>query len=250
MRIFWLLFLLVSPPAFAEEIASHTAYNEGRYAEAATLARTATTADGYAFSARALLAEGMCGEGQPSADLLDAAEASALAALELDAAHIEGRLQLAIALSLKARPLSLSEARKTGYAERARDLAEETLELDPQSAYAHGFLAVWNIEVVRRGGRIGSMMMGASIRDARGHYQSALALRPDDVALHWQYARALAALNARKYRSEIEVVLLRAVEGHPADALETVMAARAGVLQDALETQDRRAVEALAAEML
>ena len=94
------------------------------------------------------------------------------------------------------------------------------------------------------------MMMGASIRDARGHYQSALALRPDDVALHWQYARALAALNARKYRSEIEVVLLRAVEGHPADALETVMAARAGVLQDALETQDRRAVEALAAEML
>ncbi len=245
-----LLLLTLSPPAFSQDAASLAAFSEGRYGEAAARATSAASADDYAFAARALLAEAMCGEGQPAPELLDAAEASARAALKLDAEHIEGRLQLAIVLSLKARPLTVSQARKAGYVSQARELAEEIVKAEPGNAYAHGLLAVWNIEVVRRGGAIGSTVMGASVREARHHYETAIGPGPGYVALHWQYARALTALNARKYRDEAIGVLDLAVAGTSRNALEEVMAGRAALLRAAYETHSRRDLQALAASLL
>lgn len=250
MRFLLPLFLFVTSPVFAQDVASFIAFDEGRYEEATSLARATATADGYAFAARSLLARGMCGDEQPPAELLDAAEADARAALALDESHLEGRLQLAIVLSLKARPLSTRDARKTGYGPYARDLAKEVLEVDPANAYANGFLAVWNIEVVRRGGGFGARIMGAGVKKGRRYYHAAVATNPDDIALHWQYARALAALNTRKYRGEIEVALDRATSVEPENHLASVMAARAEILKEAMATQDRKAVQALAINML
>ena len=94
---------------------------------------------------------------------------------------------------------------------RLKDLAEAVLKDDPNNAYAHGFLAVWNIEVVRRGGSVGSAIMGASLKQARKHYSAATRTLPQDAATHWQFARAMAALNARKYRAEIDAALAKAL---------------------------------------
>ena len=107
-----------------------------------------------------------------------------------------------------------------------------------------------SIEVVRRGGSLGSAVMGASVKKGRQHYQNATRINGDDASTHWQYARALAALNARKYRHEIDTALTAAIEADASTALERVMQARAKKLQFALENQKRRAVEKLAAEML
>lgn len=237
--------VLAEPPAPTE-----IAFEAGRFEEAARLASHSPGADAQALAARALLAKAMCGEGQPPADLLARAEYHARQALARETDHVEGRLQLAIAQSLRARGMSVREARRAGLGSEPRRLVESVLADAPGNAYAHGFLAVWHIEVVRRGGGIGAAIMGASVRDGLDHYDAARRAAPDDASIHWQVARALAALNARKYRGEIEAALARARSAGDDDALESVMAARADRLAAALGTLDRREVEALAAGML
>lgn len=251
MRKWLALTLLFAPSAFADDTATLTAFNDGRYGEAASLARIEATPDSLAFAARSLLAEAMSApDHTPPEALMLEAEALARQAIELAPDHIEGRLQLAIALSLRARSMSVREARKSGFGSQAKTLAEAVLEEDPDNAYAHGFLAVWHVEVVRRGGSFGSAVMGASVRKARGHYARAIEESPADASVRWQYARALTALNTRKYRSEIEAALAAAVVATCETQLECVMKARAEELQTALTTQNRREVEALAEQML
>ena len=241
----------LSPAALADEDAHLIAFTEGRYEDAAAIAQTTASADGLAFAARSLLAEAMSApDFIPPASLVDQAEDYARAALASAPDHIEGRLQLAIALSLKARPLSTREAMRTGYGENARDLAEAVLEDDPANPYAHGFLAVWHLEVRRRGGAFGASLLGASVKKGRRHYHAAIAASPEDASIHWQYARALAALNAKKYREEIDAGLQAALDCNTDSSLEGVMRERAEVLLKTLHAQKRSVTEALAAEML
>lgn len=230
--------------------AASDAFAQGRYQEAASLAETRGHADAYALAARALLAEAMCGEGQPDAALLDRAEWFARGALDQQPTHIEGRLQLAITLSLKARGLSRSQAWRSGYGSEARGLAEAVITDDPGNAYAHGFLAVWHVEVVRRGGSIGAAMMDASLSEALIHYGEASALMPDDPGLHWQMARALVAHNPRRHRDRAEAALAAALAIEPETALDAVMVRRARVLSEAMATQNTEAVKRLAKDML
>ena len=112
----------------------------------------------------------MCSSSEPYTALINDALAAADAALALDPAHGEGRLQKAIALSLLTRSMSLGEANRSGYGPQARALAEAVLADDPSNHYALGFLAVWHVEVYRRGGTIGAAVMGASLKTARRDY--------------------------------------------------------------------------------
>ena len=185
-------------------------FASGQYLEAAGLAEEAAGADDLAFAARALLAHCMTGSAAPDARLVERAVKDAEAALRLDPQHGEGRLQLAIALSLKSRDMDVMAAWSAGYGERGKKLAEEVLKADPANFYAHGFLAVWNLEVARRGGGMGAWMLGASEASGRSHYENA-ALAPDDVGVHWQYARALAALDVKQYGVEASTVLGKAL---------------------------------------
>ena len=245
------LCLFLTPAAFADEAAQLTAFAEGRYHEAVSLAETQPSADNLAFAARSLLAEAMSAPDQvPPQVLAEQAETYARRALSTKTDHIEGRLQLAIALSLRARPLTTREAMRSGYGSEAKDLAEAVLNDDPANIYAHGFLAVWNIEVVRRGGRMGASFLGASVTKGKRHYHSAIASDAGDASIHWQYAKALTALNAKKYRSDIDAALAEALNAVAESELERIMQGRALQLKTALDTQPRKACEQLAAEML
>lgn len=249
MKTLWLA-LLFAPAALADEGAYQTAFQDGAYVQAAEIAAQTETADALALAARALLAEAMTGQTEPDLALLQDAESFARRALDLEADHIEGRLQLAIAVSLKLRPMSTREARRTGQAGMPRTLAEAVLKADPDNAYAHGLLAVWHVEVVRRGGPLGAAIMGASLRKARMHYARALETRPGDASIHWQYARALAALNPEKHRGDIDAALAAASEAPLEDFLEAAMAERCTQLEAALATLAASDVENLAENML
>ncbi|MEL7231457.1 MAG: hypothetical protein AAGJ85_02985 [Pseudomonadota bacterium] len=251
MRYAILAALLISAPANAAPEWLSVAFEDGRYSDAASEAEAAQTADSLAFAARCKLAEAMSNpDFEPPIALVFEAEALARRALELEARHIEGRLQLAIALSLRARPLSTRQAMRSGFGHEAKALVEAVLEDDPDNFYAHGFMAVWHIEVVRRGGSVGSAVMGASVRKGRRHYEAALAINSDDASTHWQYARALTALNAKKYRADIDTALISAITVDAPTALDRVMQDRARDLAQAITTQPRRDVEALAEHML
>ena len=238
-------------PAFPHPTSAVLAerYARGEYLEAAAQAEEAAGADDLAFAARALLAHCMTGSAAPDASVVDRAVRDAEAALRLDPAHEEGRLQLAIALSLKSRDMDVMAAWSSGYGEKGRKLAEQVLKADPANFYAHGFLAVWNLEVARRGGGMGAWMLGASAESGRRHYEQARALAPDDVGVHWQYARALAALDLKGRTDEVRAALGRALAAAASDHVEQVMQARAQQLSDAV-AGDRDAAQRLAQAML
>jgi hypothetical protein len=251
MRCLIALILMATPAALAEDNAYQIAFTEGRYADAAELAQVEPTADRLAFTARSTLADGISSpDYEPPPVLLDQAEHLARKVLELDPTHLEGRLQLAIALSLKSRTLSVRDIRRSGYGEETKALAEGVLKDDPDNTYAHGFLAVWHLEVRRRGGTIGASIMGASVKKGRRHYQAAISRAPQDASLHWQYARALTALNAKKYRNEISQALTSARQCATETSLEQVMQDRAVILQSVLETKSPGTAEQIAAKML
>ncbi len=251
MLVIAIIATITAPVAICETPQSVlAAFENGRFEDAAQMASLRADSDSRAFAARALLASAMCGEDQPPQDLITRAETLAREAISGQPDHIEGRLQLAIALSLKARPLSTRDARKTGYGDTTRDLAQAVLRDDPGNAYAHGLLAVWNVEVVRRGGAFGSAIMGASVSRGLTHYREAITARPGDASIHWQMARALAALDARKYAEDIREALDGARAAPADDVLEQVMAARAVRLSEAMDTLGHREIEALAETML
>ncbi|MEM6412510.1 MAG: hypothetical protein AAF683_13350 [Pseudomonadota bacterium] len=241
---------LVTPAAVAQDRSVIQTYETGSYIEAAQQAEAAGGADNLAFAARALLTDAIATNEQPTPERLAEARRLAEAALAIDENHVEGRIQLAISLSLTARPMTAGAAMRSGLGQRARDLAREVLVDDPDNSYAHAYLAIWNVEVVRRGGRMGGVMMGASVRRGREHYLAAIASDPEDAAVHWQWARVLTSHNAEKYREEIDAALA-AAQAQPTDtAIEGVMQDRARTIEIALSTQSRAEVEGLAAEML
>lgn len=241
------LLLLSGAPASADPI--ERAFASGQFLQSAEMAQLEGGADNYARAARAILADAII-EGKPTDSRLDEAEALARKALSLDPEHVEGRLQLAITLSLKARKMSTREALDSGYGGTSRDLVKDVLEAHPDNVYAQGFMAVWNIEVVRRGGGLGAAFMGASVQSAREHYTRAVETGEADPALHWQYARALAALNARKYEDEIATCLDRAVSGEADDTLTRIMQARAQSFQLYVKDHSRKDIERAAAALL
>lgn len=238
-------------PALAHPTSGELAakFARGEYMDAAREAEAAAGADDLAFAARALLAHCMTGASQPEAAIVDRASKDAEAALKIDPDHEEGRLQLAIALSLKSRTMDAMAVWSSGYGERGRKLAEGVLKADPSNFYALGFLAVWNVEVERAGGGFGSWVMGASLDKAREYYAAAVKLAPDDVGIHWQYGRALAALDVRAHGAEASEALARAARATAGDYVEQVMQDRANRLAAALKG-DQGAAQRLARELL
>lgn len=227
------------------------AYKRGDYASVVDMATSENASpDALALAARAVLSECIEGGVEPDAKLLKQAESLAARAYNLDSSHVEGRLQLAISLSLQARYMSLSEARKSGYGEQSRDLAESILETDPDNAWAHGFLSVWHVEVRRMGGSIGGAIMGASLDSGEENFRSAMAEDHENILLAWQYARALAGFNAKKYRGEILEILDRLPSITARDALDATVRNRAAELADMLRQGQYDAVEEMALNTL
>lgn len=224
-------------------------FARGEYMDAAREAEAGATADNLAFAAQSLLAYCMTGSSEPDAAVIDRAERNAEAALKLEPDLEDARLQLAIAVSLKSRPMDAMAIWTSGNGEKGRKLVEGVLKADPSNFYALGFLAVWNIEVQKRGGDMGAWMMGASLDKARDYYAAAANLAPDDVGVHWQYARALTALDAKKYGNEAMNALNRAIAATAGDYLERVMQQRASDLATALKS-DKAAAQKLAESLL
>ncbi|MEQ9505950.1 MAG: hypothetical protein RLO80_06730 [Hyphomonas sp.] len=243
------LFASGALPAAADLVSANAAFRAGQYDLALREAAAEPSADADAFRARTLLAQAMCAARAPDSTVIKEALAAAEAALARDSGHEEGRLQKAIALSLLTRPMSLGEARESGYGPEARKLAESVLADDPANHYALGFLAVWHVEVHRRGGTIGAAVMGANLKTARQYFEEAVRLAPDDAGLRWQWARALAAYDAKKYRGEIKAELTAALAIDPTTEMDRVMQGRAKALLDVVNSEKPRTVEQAAVRM-
>jgi tetratricopeptide (TPR) repeat protein len=225
--------LLAAPVARAQSAEALAAYRAGEYdrAIAATPAECAQTS---AFLARTRLSQIMQKGRFPDQADLEAARADAQSALAFDPSHAEARLQLAVTLSLMTMSMSDYDIWSSGYGTRPRALAEAVIADAPDLYHAHGFLSVWHLEVIRRGGSAGAFWFKASLKEARRHYNEANTKGARDPGLHWQYARALAALDAKKHEDEILAALDLALAGDAQSTLDETLKARAARLKATL----------------
>ncbi|MAP95550.1 MAG: hypothetical protein CMK07_11425 [Ponticaulis sp.] len=251
MRCRFLAVVLLSSqlPAHADDLAEQ-AYAAGAFVEAKTYAeQEVVSADSLAFQARSLLAECLYLGHVIDQNLTEAEDLSRLA-LKIDPSHLEARFQLAVAMSLQARSLGIWEIDEQGIPERTNELTDYLLERDPDNAWVHGFMAVWHVEGRRKAGAFLSGFAGISLKDAEMHYQLATQLDPENLVLQWQYGRALAALNAKKYADEIEAIMRMVISREASDALEERVKVRAAELNKYVAAADYQTAEDFAAALL
>ena len=203
---------------------ARAAYAEGRFVEAAGLARALGTSEGHALAADSLAIHGyyIAPEGE-KAGLFKRAEESAREAVRLDAANPQAHLQLAHAMGRQAQVAGALKALKEGYAGKVRDAIEEALRLDPKMAAAHVSLGAWHAGAVGAGGFFATLLYGASEEKALAHFKRALELAPRDKVALYEYALGLLSLDAEGNRARARDLLERATGLPPKDAFERLV---------------------------
>ena len=203
---------------------ARAAYAEGRFVEAAGLARSLGTSEGYAMAADSLAIHGyyIAPEGE-RAGLFRRAEELAREAVRLDAANPEAHLQLAHAMGRQAQVSGTLKALKEGYAGKVREAIEEALRLDPKMAAAHVSLAAWHAGALGAGGFFAALLYGASGEEALAHFKRALELAPRDKVALFEYATGLLSLDAGGNRAKARDLLERATGLPPEDAFERLV---------------------------
>ena len=213
---------------------ARAAYAEGRFVEAADLARALGTSEGHALAADSLAIHGyyIAPEGE-KAGLFRRAEKLAREAIRLEADNPQAHLQLAHAMGRQAQVSGTLRALKEGYATKVRDAIEEALRLAPNSSAAHVSLAAWHAGALGAGGFFAGLLYGADEEKALAHFERALELAPRDKVALFEYALGLLSLDADENRAKARGLLERAIGLPPKDAFERLI--------------HRKAVERLAA---
>ncbi len=212
----------VAPAQSIEE--ARAAYAEGRFVEAADLARAPGTSEGYALAADSLAIHGYyVAPEDEKAGLFRRAEELAREAVRLDAANPQAHLQLAHAMGRHAQVAGALKALKEGYATKVREAIEEALRLDPKMAAAHVSLAAWHAGALGAGGFFAALLYGASGEEALAHFKRALELAPRDKVALFEYATGLLSLDAGGNRAKARDLLERATGLPPEDAFERLV---------------------------
>ena len=213
---------------------ARTAFAEGRFTEAASLARGLDTSEGYALAADSLAIYGYyLAPDSEKAGLFGRAVELAREAIRLDPANPQAHLQLAHALGRRAQSIGLLTALKEGYARQVRDAAQEALRLAPDMGAAHLSMAAWHAGAVSTGGFVAGLLYGANEEDALAYFERALELVPREKIVLLEYALGLLSLDPIGNPEQARDLLERAIQLPQKDAHDRII--------------HRKAVERLAA---
>lgn len=233
--------LLLADAARAQSIeAARTAQAEGRFFEAAELAESLETSEGYALAAEALAIHSyyIAGDGEKQA-LFERAMQLAQEAIRSDAANPEAHFQAAHTMGRHGQAIGALKAASKGYAEKVREALESALRLDPDMASAHLSLATWHAEVIDGvGAFMAGAMYGARKKKALAHYARALELAPDEKVVVVEYALGLLLLDDAKYREQARDLFGRALELPSKDAYDRILHRRTVEKLAALDGQE------------
>ena len=193
---------------------ARTAFDEGRYLEAADLAESLGTSEGHALAADALAVHGhYIAADDDKQPILERARRLADKAVELDGSSAEARFQVAHAMGRYAQSIGPTKALRQGFVGGSLEAIEAVLEIDPDMAKARLSLASWHADVVDGFGRmIARMTYGASVKTAMDNYERTLELAPEEKVAYYEFARGLSAVGGRKDRSRVRELLTQALD--------------------------------------
>jgi|GEM_PF-318434 len=254
----WILFSVITfslmRSALAVDVAltlqrAEIAFANADFVEAATLARQAASAEGYAYAARAgLVYADFIAPWDDRLDFVLKAEVDARRAIALEPRLAEGHLQLAIALGFRGRMEGHMTAHFEGLGKDARTHLDYVIEHEPDNPWAHALLGGWNLEIIDAGGFVGRTLYGASEEAGKAEYDRALELQPGHLVITAQYALQLTALGgAQNHERATNLIAAIKVPDQP-DALSLLTLRRLRELDAALasdnETQIAQVVQA------
>jgi len=213
--------VLAAPARAGDADRAEALFAEGRYAEAAAACSAPSSADCWAVAARSTLAASYFETGkEPRIEAAKAAEAFARLALDADPDHVEGHIQLALALGRRGAALTPVKAYLLRLAPRARESVERALEIDPGDAWALSVMGGWHLEVVRRGG---AGVYDASVSEGVEAFERAISADPENAAIRYQYAIMLAGLADPALEERASEVLRSAIDCEPRTAFEAAL---------------------------
>ena len=215
---------------------ARAAFVEGRFTEAADIARMLDTSEGYALAADSLAIYGYyLAPDSEKAGLFGPAVEFAREAIRLDPANPQAHLQLAHSLGRRAQVTGILKAVKEGYASQIRDAVREALRLAPDMAAAHVSFAAWHAGAVSHGGFFAGLLYGANEEDALAHFERALELAPQEKIVLLEYALGLLSLDAIGNREQARDLLERAIRFPRKDAHDRIVHRKAVERLEALD---------------
>ena len=176
------------------------------------------------------------------------------AALEKQPMKAEQRLLQVAALGAAARASSLGQSLKERYGSRSKMAVNDLLSIAPEEPWALFFAGLWNMEVDRRGGVLGSALLGGSFEAGEKLVAQALEKRPEEPSFHFAHAVVLVSTDAKKYVAQVRELLTTTrnlIEKNPgAHPLNAVMEAQAKELTLKLDQEDYEQAQKLALDMM
>ncbi len=230
----WHLFLALAVLAFlvirvagADTIdQAQTAYNEGRFTEAASIAKELNTSKGYTLAARALTIQVhfITKSKKKKQRQLKRAIRYAKAAVKLDRNNARAYLGLARSLGLYSRTLTRLQAARGRYAKQTREAIENALQVAPDSIAARVSMGRWHAGIIARvGSLMAGSMFGAREKQAIAFFDEAIQLSPPSKLTYHAIAAGLIALDSKKYKDKIYDLLQQALELPATDAFGQIV---------------------------
>ena len=243
-------YAMPSYAASQEEARSH--YDAGRYDEAADMAASLKTADGFLLASKSLIGKtSLTLREDRSIEDIERATKYAQKAFTLEPELVAAHLQYSTSLGLRGRMVSKVRAQMEGLPEKASVQLELAYKLAPDDAWTNAFLAAWHIEIVRNGGAtLGKAMYGAELEIGFAMYDRALTLEPKSPVLPYEYAQFILALDYWEHRERASELLALSLSYEAKNHQERAIHGRVRDLQAALAADDGKAVLALIAKHL
>jgi hypothetical protein len=236
--LFGLVIGAMSPVGAAGLGEAEARYERGDMVGAASLARSAASAEGFALAAKATLVQATYLS--PMAEkqaLLELAATDAKEALALDPDRVDAQLQLAIALGQLAELDDPISAHVNGYAKEGKALLDRALALDPDNAWAQALLGMWHLRIVQRAGdALAEGLYGASRPAGVELCSGTLAGMDAALALRYGCALTLVELDPDEFEDAAEVTLAKVKDSAPQDAADSLVQAAAARLLDEIKS--------------
>ena len=191
---------------------ARSAYEAGRFLEAADLGEALATSDGYALAARALAVHAHFEAADDERDaILDRAVRMGDEAVRADSTNAEAHQQAAHALGRYSQNIGSLTALRQGVATRIRERLDAVIALDPRHAEARMALACWHADI-DAAGFVARRMYGGNKAAALVLFEQALGLKPDSREILYEYAIRLAHLDEERGEERARELLERAAE--------------------------------------
>ena len=211
---------------------ARAAYAEGRFLEAAELAESLGTSEGFALASKSVTVQAYYVSADDEKDaLFERALALAQEAIRSDPDDPQAHIQLSHVMGRHGLTIGVMESASKGYADKIRDAVEAALRLSPEMPEAHLSMGMWHSVVVSSlGSFMADMMFGADEDDGIEFYERALKGAPEEKIVPLEYAIGLLDLDEDDYREQARKLLQRAIELPVKDAYDDL------VHQKAVET--------------